>query len=85
MERSANNVVTKHVNNWDPELLLEMGAPDDEYEFEIERITKEISRCQDEIEVAEVIKDIFDDSFGRDFPLEECLEIAKKIWVNLHN
>ncbi|MBU9721620.1 MULTISPECIES: hypothetical protein [Bacillaceae] len=71
MDIITNRIVTKHVNIWDPEQLLEMGAPDDEYEMEIERITKKVPRCQDEIEVAEAILMI---RLVRIFPLKIVLK-----------
>lgn len=64
--------------------LLEGGAPDDEYEDEIEQILKAVLKSKDEIELAEEIKDIFDYAFRRDFRFDNCLIVAKNIWKELY-
>jgi len=77
-------IVTKHINQWDPEYLLELGAPDDEYEYEIKQIVKAVLESKDEIEVAEAIQDTFRRAFDREYDYEECHTIAAKIWKELY-
>ncbi|WP_062354256.1 DUF1871 family protein [Bacillus kwashiorkori] len=84
MKLIASKVIQKHINSWDPEYLLAGGAPEDEYEREIEEIVDAVLDSRDEIEIAEAIKNIFDYSFGRDFHFDECLSVAKKIWNELY-
>lgn len=85
MKRLAEKVITKHINRWDPERLIDMGAPDDEYESQIEEVVDAILDCRDEIELADVIKDVFDRYFGyrRKLDFDDCLRVAKAIWVEL--
>lgn len=80
----ALQVVTKQINHWDPMSLLAGGAPDDEYEGEIDQIVDAVLVNKDEIVTAQAIKDIFDDSFGRSFPFDSCLAVAKSIWQELY-
>lgn len=40
--------------------LLAGGAPDNEYESEIEELTKAVLNSNDELEIAETIKDTFE-------------------------
>jgi len=40
LKNIAVDIVTKHVNRWDPEHPLSAGVPDDEYETEIEKILR---------------------------------------------
>ncbi|GFZ75898.1 hypothetical protein GCM10010978_16860 [Compostibacillus humi] len=84
MKRLALPIVTKHINQWDPEYLLELGAPDDEYEYEIKQIVKAVLESKDEIEVAEAIQDTFRRAFDREYDYEECHTIAAKIWKELY-
>jgi len=84
LKRLALPIVTKHINQWDPEYLLELGAPDDEYEYEIKQIVKAVLESKDEIEVAEAIQDTFRRAFDREYDYEECHTIAAKIWKELY-
>jgi len=80
----AVRIVTKHINNWDPEYLFADGAPDDEYESEIAKIVEAVLKSKDEIEVAEAIQDTFGYFFGRDYDFEDCYSIAKNVWKELY-
>lgn len=76
----AFQVVTKHINAWDPEHLLDLGAPDDEYEYEIDKVVELVLDSKDEIEIAESIQDTFNASFGEVYDFDRVIEVAKKIW-----
>jgi hypothetical protein len=76
--------VTKHINNWDSIYLLAVGAPDDEYEYEIEQIVEAVLESKEEIEIAEAIQSIFEFSFTRGFDFDKCYTIAKSIWEELY-
>ncbi|KIO63392.1 hypothetical protein B4064_3222 [Caldibacillus thermoamylovorans] len=84
MRNKATDIVTKHINNWDPIYLLAGGAPDDEYEDEIEQIVEAVLKSKDEIEIAEAIRSIFEFSFTMDFDFDKCYIIAKSIWEELY-
>lgn len=84
MLQLALKIVTEHINEWDPERLLEGGAPDDEYEVEIEEIAEAVVDSRDEIEIAEAIEDTFVHYFGREYSFDDCYEVANKIWRDLY-
>lgn len=83
MRNIAVRIVTKYINNWDPEYLLADGAPDDEYEGGIAKIVEAVLKSKDEIE-AEAIKHTFGYFFGRDYDFEDCYSIAKNVWKELY-
>lgn len=56
--------IQKIVNVWDPEGLLKMGAPLDEYESEIEMIVGSEYRIKETVDVEYVIKEIFSSQFN---------------------
>mgnify|MGYP001164610878 CR=1 FL=1 len=84
MLQLALKTVTKQINQWDPERLLEGGAPDDEYEYEIEKIAKATLESQDQIELAQAMEDTFYIAFRRKYDYDECYKIAKQIWQELY-
>ncbi|GEN46736.1 DUF1871 family protein [Alkalibacillus haloalkaliphilus] len=80
----ATKVVTKHINIWDPMQLIEMGAPPDEYEEEVEKVVNTILENEDEIQLAESIVESFKYTFGRELDFNKTLIIAKNIWKELY-
>lgn len=64
MRNLAEDLVTKHINQWDPEGVLELGAPDDEYDCEIDYIVDADLDSKDEIELAGEIEYIFERMLG---------------------
>ncbi|MBP3041371.1 DUF1871 family protein [Bacillaceae bacterium Marseille-Q3522] len=84
MRDITTDIVTRYINRWDPMQLLAGGAPDDEYDTEVEQIVEAVLESKDEIEIAEAIQDTFKFTFQRDFSFVECLSIARFIWKNLY-
>lgn len=84
MRNLVLKVVTERINEWDPEGLLDLGAPIDEYETEIEEITEGVLEARDEIDIADEIQDVFKRYFGREYNFDRCLKVAKKIWEDLY-
>lgn len=84
MRNLAEELVTKHINQWDPEGLLELGAPDDEYDCEIDYIVDADLDSKDEIELAGEIEYIFERMLGTRYRFDDCLSIAKAIWKDLN-
>ncbi|HEY4602014.1 MAG TPA: DUF1871 family protein [Cerasibacillus sp.] len=84
INKIATDIVKRHINRWDPFDLLYLGAPDDEYETEVEMIVKELSKIQNENDLAEVIQDTFNKMFGTEqFTNETCQPIALLIWQEI--
>ncbi len=79
------NVLRNKINKFDPQGLIGVGAPENEYDSEIQKI---LTALQGEItpeELAEKIKDIFSKSFNKasgdevkdDCYLKLAIEIAR--------
>ncbi|MCC8438709.1 YugE family protein (plasmid) [Brevibacillus sp. M2.1A] len=71
--------VKKVINDWDPMDLLEIGAPTDEYESEVEEIVKVLQDTIDANELAEEIKQVFVRYFSQSLGLSECKKAARAI------
>jgi hypothetical protein len=70
------------INEWDPEGLLKMGAPDDEYEDEVRAIISRSRTCKSDEEIAECVAYIFNEFFGSvNYNVQGCIDIARKLRV----
>lgn len=77
--------IRKEINNWDPIGLLEIGAPKNEYEQEIVKISSKIMLENNKDKLGEIIYEIFLEMFDDcvfNKTIEECVEIAEKIINN---
>jgi len=83
LKSTTLHVVREAINRWDPETLLETGAPPDEYEHEIRDVAGALAHCRSEEEIAQQIRDVFSVSFNRSFPIEHCRLVAQQIWSRL--
>lgn len=57
-------IVKSCVDAWDPYGLLAGGAPGDEYDSESRRIAERITENASAQEIASVMEEVMDDSFG---------------------
>lgn len=73
--------VKKVIDDWDPMHLLEVGAPPDEYESEVEEIVKVLQETIDVNKLAEEIQQIFARYFKPlpNVDLSECKNAAMAI------
>lgn len=77
-------VVEKIVIEWDPVDLLAIDCPDDEYAFEIQRITSAALGANTAEQLAGKINVILYKAFEEDFKKsKDCLMIAEKIFKKL--
>lgn len=76
---NAFSIVEKHINEWDYWGLLATGAPPDEYEMEIKKIVNALPNVKSDMDLAHIIKGVFDKAFAHDHNLEWCSIVAKKI------
>lgn len=77
----SNSKIKEIINAWDPISLIHSGAPNDEYEYEINQIAKSINEKITIENLAENIYKVFSNSFGNDIfnkDFKECFEIAIK-------
>ena len=72
-------IVKKRIDELDPENLLKLGAPDNEYDFESSKITDKIRDSSTTKEIAGIISEVFTKSFDSEIKPEKCLEIASLI------
>ncbi len=74
--------IREFVNAWDPMVLIERGAPQDEYDPEIRDIRQslESGHIGSESALAACIAAVFTKWFGDPFTAEMCSEVARGIW-----
>lgn len=78
------NIVKAIMNNWDPAYLLEMDAPDCEYDLEIKKILSKINDLNSVEELGQYIYDLFIWAFDntiktKALDIKECQKVAKEI------
>lgn len=83
MRRKVFEIVTKIINDWDPERLLVDGVPEDEYYPEIHKIVEAIDKCENINAFAEEIQSIFEYYFASEYKYEYCYGVAKSILKEL--
>ncbi|WP_161783530.1 DUF1871 family protein [Paenibacillus tyrfis] len=73
------NLIRQVIHEWNPYGLLPC-APDNEFDSEIEKVTKSLQQVNTLEELARSIQEIFSLSFGEPFKYERCLSVADQIW-----
>lgn len=76
MFREARRIV----NTSDPEGLLGMHAPEDEYEGEVETILRELKTCGGANDVYTVLSSVFREAFGPDRLEMNLRSLAEELW-----
>ncbi len=77
-------IIKKYIDEYDFDDLLAIGAPNDEYDLETERISQRINIQSSVLEIAETISDVFLHSMGSVVKAEvtnpdHFLEVAKNL------
>ncbi|WP_044974337.1 hypothetical protein [Ruminococcus sp. HUN007] len=77
-------IIKKYIDEYDFDDLLAIGAPNDEYDLETERISQRINIQSSVLEIAETISDVFLHSMCSVVKADvtnpdHFLEVAKKI------
>ncbi len=76
-------VIREIINKWDPIGLLKLGAPRGEYDLEINRISCKIEKIKNVQELADVIYNVFNETFNYhtfDRKYLECKIVAEEMW-----
>lgn len=73
-------VVKSIINEWDPICLLDLGCPEDEYDFEIKDIVALLPHVESVDELALRIRQVFIKWFEIFLSIEKCHPVALKIW-----
>ncbi|NMH74740.1 DUF1871 family protein [Bacillus sp. RO2] len=76
-------IVIQIINEWDPMDLLAMGAGEDRYQNQIDKIVDALDEVDSVDELARHIKHYMDASFSTDFPSITCLQVAVLIWEEI--
>jgi hypothetical protein len=78
-------IVKKIINEWDPEGLLSCGAPEDEYEPEIEEIIFRIKNENTLNEIGTIVSDVFTSWFNDPikYTIKNCMEVANIVKNNV--
>ncbi|MEO3948075.1 DUF1871 family protein [Gorillibacterium sp. CAU 1737] len=71
--------VRQVIHEWNPFGLLP-DAPDNEFDSEIEKVTRSLQEVSTVEDFATCIQKIFSSSFGEPFEYKRCLAVAKCIW-----
>ncbi|WP_226681489.1 DUF1871 family protein [Sutcliffiella horikoshii] len=82
-KRKKQDIVTKIINEWDPMDLLAMGAGEDRYRLEIDKIVDALDQVDSVDKLARSIKQYMDASFSTDLPSITCLQVAVLIWEEI--
>lgn len=83
-------IIKEIINKWDPIGLLDDGAPDDEYSYEILRIVNKITKYNSADDLSNYIYKLFLKMFGDEVNSKakektECDKIAKCIFYQIQN
>ena len=80
----ALGIVGGVIRGWDPYSLIAQGAPGDEFDGQIARITARIPGFRSPEDAAQAISDVFSTSFGPDtFGAAECSAPAIELFAAL--
>lgn len=85
-KKLAYEIVKKHIDEWDPIGLLDLGVPDNEYDIEVMMIVEKLSAVFNVTQSAEVIQLVFNEMFydgEENFSVEDCEEVATYIWGDI--
>ena len=79
------STLKKMIDSWDPLQLLKSGAPQDEYDSEIQSIAAGLRNCVKAKDVQELIYNTFKDSFGEESAGDISLysKIAEEIFTKI--
>jgi hypothetical protein len=81
---AALAVVKSVVHEWDPYGLLASGAPLDEFDAEIARVTTHLPRIHTAQDAVRALSAVFSDAFDADaFGPETCASPAKLLFTRL--
>jgi hypothetical protein len=80
----ALEIVGAMIRAWDPYNLIAEGAPSDEFDGQVARITAKIPTFHGIDDIAQAISDVFSDSFGPgSFTPIDCFRPAQEIYMEL--
>lgn len=79
MMKNYVNEINNILYDYDIEGLADLGCPEDEYINEAELINKNINNKMSNVEIANICKDIFNQSFMTNYSTETFINISNEI------
>jgi len=81
----AIEIIGGIIRAWDPYCLIQEGAPADEFDGEIAKITSRVPSFRNSSDAAQAISEVFLASFGQGekFSPVDCSEPAEQIFLEL--
>ncbi len=79
-------IVRKVIHDWDPYHLLEVGAPEDEWDREILQIVGRVGRIHSPDDAAAVVSEVFTEAFHPEgFGQDDCADVGRKLFTALQD
>lgn len=83
-DRSASAVVRDIIHGWDPYGLLDLGAPDDEFDSEIAAVVAQIPSIRSENDAVDAVSEVFSSAFDPElFGKENCRSVGSELYRTL--
>jgi hypothetical protein len=80
---ASKRVLREILRKWDPEGLIEMGLPKNEYDPEVERICAQLEEVNNAEEMAALLKTTLSNMFCREYSQLECRKFGNIIYRRL--
>lgn len=77
-ENPSKQIIREMLREWDPEGLIDLGAPEDEYEPEAERVSSRLENIESTSDMIELLRGTFSHMFGREYSGDEGQEPEKR-------
>ena len=75
------DAVRSVIHEWDPYCLLAGGAPDDEFDSEINAVVRQFDRIRSPRDASHVISRVFSSSFEPElFQVEHCQSVGERLY-----
>jgi len=80
--KHAQFIVKKVIDAWDSYALLEGGAPDDEFSFEIDQIVRQLPQMRSEDDAIQAVSMVMSSAFEKKkFTPEKCTVVGKELFA----
>lgn len=80
-DKTIYKIVERQIRTWDPYGLLAGGAPEDEFDAEIEAVVSRLGVGMSPQDIAGVVSGIFSHTFEPEyFEVNNCKEVAEAIF-----
>jgi hypothetical protein len=82
--KKVDDVVRRLIHQWDPYRLLQIGAPEDEWDREIGIIVGRARGITSVSDATDIISEVFSSAFQPEgFGRDDCTEVGRKLYEEL--